>query len=716
MSQDELDALAQQELELKSQMEALNAKRLEIEKRKLEIRAAEKANMVITVTAQSVQGGAVICAVSPEMREDVLTILRNTKGRWYNSVSRTNTIPLDEWEGLAKKILALPNVGLVYGNGTALEIERILRQPRFSVTITDDMRSLGVVLGFKVSNHIIGGIPGAKFNDKMQGYLVPVSEGFRLWEALVKEDSVVWTDEAKELVLSDVARRTELDSIALAQDAPDIQVDFTDTSVALRPFQRVGVKFAQAAGFKIILADQMGLGKTIQAIAMFMLLRREIPNARMAVVCPANLKINWLRELERLTGITPGVFSGSEPGVRDLQRLVIEKSDPICIFNYDILARTKETFKDVTDGEGNKLRQNVIERRLWVDLINASGFDFMAIDEAHYIKNTGSYRSIAVRELTCPRLAFMTGTPVLNRPGELWPMLTMIRPDQFPSEDNFLSRYTWNGKEARNVEELRQLLKPIMIRRLKKDVMKDLPALERIYDWHEMSPKALMLYNKVLMGVYLALAEWNPGEAGAEKAVPNILAQIMRLKQVCAIDKMDRVAELATELYGTHENGGASKVIIFSQFKPIAKGLAARLGQGAVCMTGDDNEYERQRIVDRFQTDKSIHFLTGTWQVMGEGRNLTAAGYVVFSDLFWTPANHQQCEERCYGRIGDMHGATSYYVVVKDTIEDWIQEILARKLKVINDVVEGIDTERSASVANELMMRMKSEMYKQRRG
>jgi len=437
--------------------------------------------------------------------------------------------------------------------------------------------------------------------------------------------------------------------------------------------------------------------------------------ARMAVICPAAVKINWMREIERLTGIIPGVFSGSEPGVRDLERLVISKSDKICIFNYDILARVKETFKEVKDEHGNVFRQEVVKRYLWVDLINNSDFDTIAVDEAHYIKNTDSQRSVAVRMLKCPRVTFMTGTPVLNRPGELWPMLTMLAPDLFPSEERFLSRYTFNNKEAKNVEELRSLVKPYLLRRRKKDVMKDLPAIERITDYHEMSPKAWKLYEKILQGVYIALDAWNPGQAGAEQRVPNILAQIMRLKQVCAIDKLDRVAELATELYDTHENGGASKVIVFSQFKPIAHGIAKRLGQEAVVLTGDINgEGERQKIVDQFQNDKSVHFLCGTWQVMGEGRNLTAAGYVIFSDLFWTPANHQQCEERCYGRVGDMHGATSYYVVVKDTIEDWIQDILARKLRVIEQVVEGYEGDRSISIANELLSRMKNEMRKGR--
>lgn len=708
MTQDELAALEAQEAELRVQLEVLRVKRIEIE-------TERKKNISLTMTAQSLQGGAVIVAVNPEMREDLLAILRVTKGRWYNGVSNTNTIPLDEWRGLVENVNKLPKLEVVYTNGVKEEIARILDVPRYSVTITEDDKHLSVVLGFKVNTSPLARIPGAKFNQKMEGYLIPVSEGFRLWEALLNEAEVVWTDEAKELVLGDIKKRSELDSIALAEDAVDIESFFISDDYKLRPFQRVGVKFAEAAGGSVVLADQMGLGKTWQAIALFMRLRKRIPNARLAVVCPASLKFNWMREIEKLTGIIPGVFSGSEPGVRDLERLVITKSDPICIFNYDILARTKETFQDAKDREGNVLRQNVVERRLWVDLINASGFDMISVDEAHYIKNTGSNRSIAVRELKSPRFVFMTGTPVLNRPGELWPMLTMIRPDQFPTEEGFLRKYTFNDKEARNVEELRQLIKPIMIRRLKKDVMKDLPALERIYDWHEMSEKGQRVYNKVLQGVYESLADWNPGEAGAERAVPTILAQIMRLKQVCASDKKDRVAELATELYDTHENGGASKVIIFSQFKAIAKGIANLLGHEAVCMTGDDSKLDQLRTEDAFQNNPKVHFLTGTWQVMGEGKNLTAAGYVIFADLFWTPANHQQCEERCYGRIGDMHGATSYYVVVKDTIEDWIQEILVRKQAVINQTVEGIDTERSASMANELMMRLKQEMFKGRK-
>src|SRR5205807_2545358 len=299
-------------------------------------------------------------------------------------------------------------------------------------------------------------------------------------------------------------------------------------------------------------------------------------NYRMCIICPAGLKENWRREIIRLTGKQPYVFSGTEPGIRDVQRLLMDKPQ-YAIFNYDMVARPKEQFDIIKDKQGHEYKANVKKRWLWIDLINSAGFDVVSFDEAHYLKNTDSNRSIASRQVTVSRVLFNTGTPVLNRPGELWPMLTMINPEHFPTEQGFIYRYTYDGKSARNVEELRELLKPIMIRKLKKDVVKELPPIQRIFEWHELSEKAQKVYNKVLTGIYIDMLKWEPETKEGQQAVPNLLAQITRLKQVCAIDKMDRCAELAVELYDTHENGGPSKVIVFSQFKAVASGIAKRL-------------------------------------------------------------------------------------------------------------------------------------------
>lgn len=675
------------------------------EKEKLEL---EKP---ITATVNGLIRQQEVSVSLSDFRNDIVEILRTTPGRYYDGYRKINTIPLDSWLALVEKLSTRANFVLTYADGSQEEVEKALKAPRYLVTLLDSKLIVRVKPGTNAS--IIYNVTSSHYNEKSMCYEIQLNEGWRLWDALKNEENSEWTDEAKNAVLAEIEKRESLDTIAVSEDA-DYNPGFINPELKLRPFQKVTGKFLEAANGRAIVAHQMGLGKTWCDLAYAWKNKYKT-----VVICPSSLKINWAREIKRLTGEVPFTFRGTDPSPQDIKRLLFNDDYRFAIFNYDILARKKEVSREVTDDSGNKYKAGMKERWFWIELINGAGFDLALVDEAHYIKNTGSQRSQAVRQLTVPRIIFTTGTPVLNRPGELWPMLTMLRPDQFPSEDTFINRYTYDGRSARNVEELRQLLKPLMIRKLKKDVVKELPPIERIYETVELSEKAQKMYNKALSYIYVTLADWNPDEAGAEKEIPHLLAQIMRLKQICAIDKMDYIADKATEAYDTHENGGASKVIIFSQFKPVAKGIARRLGAEALCMTGDLNDGERQDIVDRFQTDSSIHFLTATWQVAGEGRNLTAAGYVIFADLFWTPANHAQCEERCYGRLGDMHGATSYYITARqrnddETVEDWIKELLAVKIATINEVVEGVEKDRNASIVGSLLKKMKEEMYKAR--
>jgi len=271
--------------------------------------------------------------------------------------------------------------------------------------------------------------------------------------------------------------------------------------------------------------------------------------------------------------------------------------------------------------------------------------------------------------------------------------------------------------DAKNVAELRELLKPLMIRRLKKDVVAELPAVNRVYRWTELSDKAVRLYNRVLTGIYESLAEWDPAGAGAEKAVMNMLVQLMRLKQICAVDRIDFVADLAVEINDSIEerNGErdkSHKVLVFSQFVPIVHAIARRLGSEAVWMTGELNAQQRDTVIQRFKLDPAVRFLVATDKVAGEGLNLYEAHAVVFADLLWTPAGHEQCEGRAYGRLADLHGIDSYWCAATDTVDDDILKILARKMNVINQVVEGIDAERGSSIVKELLENMKNGMLK----
>jgi len=333
-------------------------------------------------------------------------------------------------------------------------------------------------------------------------------------------------------------------------------------------------------------------------------------------------------------------------------------------------------------------------------------------DEAHYIKNTDANRSKALRQLKSKHRLPMTGTPILNRPGEYWAILNWVRPELFPSEDKFLSQYTNNGRTARNIEELRELLKTIMIRRLKKDVVSELPPLNRITNLHELSDHGKAQYQKVLAGVYKAI-----DDAGnqVERNITSILVELGKLKEVCAHDKIDAVADLAIDLWDTEQDStddklGNKKVLIFSQYKDVVRKIAAKLGQEAIYWTGDTSFEERTRLEHEFQNNPNVHFLVISLMTGQTGLNLTAAGHIIFADLYWTPAAHAQAEERAYGRLSNLHGAESYYIVAVGTIEEWIQELLQGKLNVINQVVEGIDAERDPSIGVEIINRLRAAM------
>lgn len=641
--------------------------------------------------------------ILPDIREDILNLLRGIYGRQYDAYSNVNRIPAEHWKTFREQVVNLKNVKLTHLIGIEAKIKKFETSPDFLIEL--DGKQFKVTSHPKAPTNLIRDIPGAEyFRDKLY-YTVPYTEGWRLYqklEAYQGDRGVIWKPDALALVEAEVKRRTEMDTIALQQDV-DLVVPFRNGHHP-RPFQKVGIKFIALSKGRALVADQMGLGKTWEAIGYAIL-----HNLRTVVICPAHLKANWSREIISLTGEVPTVLWGREPDEFAVQTLLMKKPRFV-IINYDILAaKTKVPAQEKVDEKGIKHVIPEKDRFLWADLLNMSQPDLIIVDEAHYTKNTDSNRSKAVRMLAPQHRLALTGTPVLNRPGEYWAILNWLRPELFPSEDKFIYQYTFNGKTARNVEELREVLKPIMIRRLKKDVVAELPPINRITNLHELSPSARDLYKLVLAGVYKSI-----DAAGNEiqKNVTSILAEIGKLKEVCAHDKVDAVADLATELYDTEQDAadaklGNKKVLIFSQYKDVVRKIAIRLGREAIYWTGDTPFEERTRLENEFQTNPDVHFLVVSLMTGQTGLNLTAAGHVIFADLYWTPAAHAQAEERAYGRLSNMHGCDSYYLVATGTIEDWIQELLDAKLQTINAVVEGIDAERDPAIGMEIIRRLK---------
>jgi len=643
--------------------------------------------------------------------QEYVCLLKQTTGRFYDRTSgNINHIPASSLEELLERLKLIPTINLDWDFQTYQAFQKFKAwqkkeeaKPNYQITLKDERFQILKVKGGMWDIDRIEGIKREKRSKDEISWSLPKIEGWRIEEALLDNPKVVWSVEAKAALEIEGEKRERLSNLAGKLES-SIEVKLKN-GYDLRPFQQVAIEFIDCAGGDAIIADMTGLGKTWEAIGYI-----EYKKLNAIIICPAAIKENWRRHIKNLTGEDAYICKGSTPSQWDVEHLVAKKPRYV-IINYDIFGKGLDVSDDPKKEE---------DRFLWAEILTAGNYDIAVCDEAHKIKNTSANRTRATLHLHNIKWLFLTATPILNRPRELYSYLRLIRPGQYTSEDNFCNQYVFMDGTVRNVDRLRKSLSTIMIRRKREDVQKELPKIERIYDWHELSVEARERYETALEGLYQQLAEFDLSSEVIR--ITGLLAQITRLKQIVAQDKVERIAELAIELSESYEVSpaadklGEGKVVIFSGFKAVARGIGKRLGHEAVVFDGDTKQEDRQRYVDQFQSDPEIKFLVATGFVAGEGLDMTKAGYVIFSDFGWTPAYHQQCEGRVYGRLNECHGAVSYYVVGSDTIEEWIQEILARKLKIIEQIVEGNDSpDAGKSMGYELIKKMKTEMRSRRK-
>ena len=712
--QKEIDNLSSEEKQLLEKLENLRAVKAV---RQIHYKAlAEKMPMAVKVIEVLQKNGEVtdptfLLENNPvKYHEQYIDLLRNTKGRFYDRTKQNiNHIPASSLEELLERLKLIPTINVDWDFQTYQAFQKFKAwqkkeeaKPNYKITLRDERFQILKVKGGMWDIDKIEGIKKEKRSKEEISWSLPKIEGWRIEEALLDNPKVEWSVEAKAAIKIETEKRERLSNLAGKLES-SLSVELQN-GYNLRPFQEVAVEFIDCAGGDAIIADMTGLGKTWEAIGYI-----EYKKLHAIIICPAAIKENWRRHIKNLTGEDAYICKGSTPSQWDVEHLVTKKLRYV-IINYDIFGKGL----DVSDDPEKKE-----DRFLWAEILAAADYDIVVCDEAHKIKNTSANRTRATLYLNnvsnTLKWLFLTATPILNRPRELYSYLRLIRPGQYSSEDNFCNQYIFMDGSVRNVDRLRKSLSTIMIRRKREDVQKELPAIERIYDWHELSPDARERYEAALEGIYQQLAEFDLSSEAI--SITGLLAQITRLKQIVAQDKVDRIADLAIELSESYEVSPASdklgegKVVIFSGFKAVARGIGKRLGHEAVVFDGDTKQEDRQRYVDQFQSDPAIKFLVATGFVAGEGLDMTKAGYVIFSDFGWTPAYHQQCEGRIYGRLNECHGAVSYYVVGSDTIEEWIQEILARKLKIIEQIVEGNDSpDAGKSMGYELIKKMKTEM------
>jgi SWI/SNF-related matrix-associated actin-dependent regulator 1 of chromatin subfamily A len=447
----------------------------------------------------------------------------------------------------------------------------------------------------------------------------------------------------------------------------------------LFPHQIEGVAFLLGRR-RAILADDMGLGKTRQAIVA---LRHVAPAGPYLVVCPASVKRNWAREIHLATpGAVTHVIEGGGRRSRESVPPPGGESGRASawpatwtIVNYDVLSKHMETLGPVP----------------WAGLV---------FDEAHYLKNHKSARSRLARQLTdraksqtghSPAVYLLTGTPLTNRPRDLFVLLQLVGHPLGRSFLSFAKRYCaaerneygWQTGGASNIEELTVQLHGVMLRRSKDQVLALPPKLRT---WLPVEVPAGTGVSDMRKVVELLIGDkaLAPGSTvSGNRLRGRLLHAVTRARQKLAEVKLNATIDLVT---GAVEQG--ERVIVFSCFEEPIQRLASEFGESAVVLTGQTPADRRQALVDRFQRDERVRLFLANIIAGGIGNNLTAATQVVFNDLDWVPANHWQAEDRAY-RIGQTRTVNVTYMVAAGTIDDFVQSVLERKAALVNAVVDG---------------------------
>lgn len=444
----------------------------------------------------------------------------------------------------------------------------------------------------------------------------------------------------------------------------DIDIDLSHMKIPPFPYQKVGVYFLNKIGGVGMVGDSMGLGKSNQAIGY-----TSLNNLHTIIVCPASLKYNWKKEIEKFTDKKSVIITEFEPEVLQPKN----KMADYVIINYDQLLKYEKY------------------------LLKAK-FDCVVLDESQYIMNLQSKRTKAVFKFfkKCKHRICLSGTPIKNRPEEFYAQLKFLRPDLFSNKMKYALRYCdaketafgWDLSGASNLDELNRKIAPFYIRRLKSEVLKELPPKTVSVLEMDMNATERQEYTKITKDFSKLMKEnWSiHGKTYADRRIDGAhLAKLVELKQYCSKIKAKRIVEFVNDFVASSEN---RKIIVFAQFIETQKILKEAFPGISVSLLGEDSDDKRNEAVEKFQNDPSIRVFVGSTKAAGVGLTLTAADTVCFADLMWSPADHEQAADRIH-RIGQTNPVFIYYMIFKNSIESMIWNIIGEKLSIITQITDG---------------------------
>lgn len=475
-----------------------------------------------------------------------------------------------------------------------------------------------------------------------------------------------FSSSAEKLLTKLQERREDLDEIREKEDT-----DFTVPGLKLNlyPYQKVGVQFVDRAGGRCLIADAPGLGKTVQAIAY-----AQLHNLKTLIVCPLSVVVNWQREIKK--------FTGKESTIWDSKTYDGHLRNQFHITHYDAVAKNNHWLRD-------------------------QAFDLLVCDEATYLKNRQTIRAKSILGSWKERrkypgvktkyTIFLTGTPVMSRPIEAFSLLNFLDKDRFNNFFHFTQRYGgWKGQAPMNLQDLHDRTKDLVIRRKKDQVLTELPAKQRNDLYVELTKDERKEYNQLLKELF---GKWKSDGKPSVKHMPKLQGFLIE-------KKLPRLLEMIDEFLDNDK-----PILIFSNYIAPLKFLLEHYGDQAAILTGEMNRNERQETIDKLVSGKAK---IGLFSLLAAGMGIDGLQHkidtVVFLNMDYVPANHEQAEDRTH-RIGQKAQVQVYYMVCDGTMDEYMRDVLKEKQEVADIIVDGalVTPEKQRSYFKEFVRRLSTD-------
>ncbi len=437
-----------------------------------------------------------------------------------------------------------------------------------------------------------------------------------------------------------------------------------------RPYQIDAVRFAEESNVRCIIADEAGLGKTIEALSLLRLHPEKLLPC--VIVCPSTVKLQWMFEIHRICGagkefLTQVIQSGKEKAMPGFQVYVI---------TYDMLKKD-DVFSLLPEGTVKTL----------------------IIDECQRVKNHLSDRAKAVQRIAkkTDHIISMSGTPIKNNAGEYFTVLNLTKPTLFPHFQKFIDNYCdaynngWGQKVGglKNVDRFHEDTKDIIIRRTKADVLPDLPSIDRRFHHVELNRALDKEYDAQMKRLEAKMYGDDDDEFGKQTAIIAIMSE---LRHITGKSKVVECVDFVTEFLLSIEQ---RKLVIFTHHQDVMGMLEVKLnewlrdgGFGKVCTLHSGlNGNERADLVERFKTDNNSRILLASTLAAGEGINLQFCSDAILLERQWNPANEEQVEGR-FHRFGQLNPVTITYFIASGTIDDFFTELVEVKRSIMASTLD----------------------------